>query len=132
MAHEQCPDVSTILCACAGDSNAGQAANQAAIDLHIEGIGRILCREAVAQRNEDMLSSGRRAERIVGIDGCAAACTKKTLEQAGLPVTDHVVVTDLGIRKRPHNDILDTRCITRIKNAVKARLESIPDGPFCS
>jgi len=132
MAKQPCPNGTTIVFACSGGANVGQVANQAAVDLHREGIGSMLCLARVSNCNEDMPAESRDAERIVGIDGCSAACARKTLEQAGLPPTDHVVVTDLGLEKKIHDGILDTKIVTRVKNAVKARLESIAGGPFCS
>jgi uncharacterized metal-binding protein len=46
-----------------------------------------------------MIESVRSAKRIVALDGCSVACAKKTIEHAGLTVTDWVCVTEEGIEK---------------------------------
>ncbi len=120
------------MCACSGTSNTGLAAHRAAVDLQQEGLGRLLCCTAVANCDEAMLRAGKNAERVVGIDGCSAACAKKSLEQAGISVTDYVVATNLGLKKEPLEGSPDTKSVARIKNAVKARLATIAGGPFCS
>jgi len=45
------------------------------------------------------VESAKSAKRIVALDGCDVACAKKTIEHAGLLVTDWVCVTDEGIAK---------------------------------
>ena len=54
-----------------------------------------------------MVESARSAKRIVAIDGCSVACAKKTIEHAGLPVTDWVCVTNAGISKNHEFNIVD-------------------------
>ena len=45
-------------------------------------------------------------KKIVAIDGCQTACARKTLEHAGLKVTDWICVTEEGITKN-HRLLLD-------------------------
>jgi len=122
----------TVIFTCSGASNVGRIAEQAAVDMQQEGLGCMGCLAGIGSHDENIRVEARNAERIVGIDGCADACSRKALEQAGLDVTDHVVVTDLGVQKKTHAAILDSTIIARVKNAVKARLETVPAGPFCS
>ena len=44
-----------------------------------------------------MVESARGAKRIVALDGCQVACAKKTIEHAGITVTDWICVTEHGI-----------------------------------
>lgn len=125
-------EAATVVFSCSGGTNVGQVANQAAVELHREGIGSMRCLAGIGSGDESLLSEGRTAERVVGIDGCPAACARKALEQAGLALTDHVIVTDLGLEKKPHGDMPDAKNVTRVKNAVKARLDTVAGGPFCS
>lgn len=46
-----------------------------------------------------MVESARGAKRIVALDGCQVACAKKTIEHAGITVTDWICVTEHGISK---------------------------------
>lgn len=123
-------DTQTVIFTCSGAANVGQIANQAAVDLQQEGIGRMLFLAGIGSHNEDIIALGRSADRVVGIDGCPVACTKKVLEHAGVSMTDHVVVTDLSLAKKPYDGSIDTDAVTRVKNAVKGRLESVAGGPF--
>src|SRR4030042_1310537 len=84
---------------CSGGSNCGQIANQAAVKLDEEGVGKIYCLAGIAAHIKGMVESARAAKRIVALDGCQVACAKKAIEHAGLTVTDWVCVTDEGIAK---------------------------------
>ena len=127
MGNNSCRSKRTVVFSCAGAYNVGQIANQAASDLQQEGMAEALCLSAVACYDE-AIAMARNADRIVGIDGCESACTKQSLQRAGLGITDHVTVTGLCIAKKDHDGTVDIKAVTRVKNAVKARLESIPGG----
>ncbi len=122
MANECCSGKTTVLFTCSGAANVGQIANQAAVDLQQEGIAKMLCLAGIGSHNSGMIASGRGADRVIGIDGCPVACTKKALEHAEVPMTDYVVVTELGFKKQPHDGVLDTDAVARVKDAVKRRL----------
>jgi len=94
-----CKGEEVVLLPCSGGSNCGQIANQVAVQLTEEGVGNIYCLAGIGAHIKGMVESARSAKRIVAIDGCAVACAKKTLEHAGLAVTDWVCVTDEGIKK---------------------------------
>jgi uncharacterized metal-binding protein len=123
-------DTQTVIFTCSGAANVGQIANQAAVDLQQAGVATMLCLAGIGSHNEDMIALGKHADRVVGIDGCPVACTKNALEHAEVSMTDHVVVTDLNLAKKPFNGSIDTDAVTRVKNAVKGRLESVAGGPF--
>ena len=78
----------------------------------------------------DHVTLGQDAYRVVGIDGCPITCTKKTLEHARLSITDHVVATNLSLVKKPQDGTIDAGAVTRVKNAVKGRLDSIAGGQY--
>ena len=129
MGNNSCTITRTVIFSCSGSYNVGQIANQAALDLQQEGVAPMLCLSAVASQQEDTLTLARTADRVVGIDGCNRACTKKNLERAGLHMTDHVIATDLHLAKKPHDGTVDAGAVLRVTNAVKGRLDSI-DGGF--
>jgi uncharacterized metal-binding protein len=130
MANESCSLTRTVVFTCSGAANVGQIANQAAVDLQQERIATMLCHAAIGSHNEDMIALGRSADRVVGIDGCSVACTKNALEHAEVPMTDHIVVTNLSLTKKPHDGMLDANAVTRVKNAVKGRLKSVAGGQY--
>ncbi len=98
---------------CSGGSNCGQIANQAAVSLDTLGVGKIYCLAGLAAHIGGMVESARSAKRLVAIDGCQVACARKTIEHAGLKVTDWICVTDEGINKS-HNFLLEQADIERI------------------
>ena len=71
-----------------------------------------------------MIESARSAKRLVAIDGCQVACAKKTIQHAGLTVTNWICVTDEGISKS-HNLLLEEGEIEYITKKIK-RLLSKP------
>jgi len=119
MANECCSGTTTVLFTCSGAANVGQVANQAAVDLQQEGIGKMLGLAGIGSHNSGMIASGRGADRVVGIDGCPVACTKKALEHAEVPMTDYVVVTELGFKKQPHDGVVDKEAVEKVKAEIR-------------
>jgi uncharacterized metal-binding protein len=88
-----------IFLTCAGASNCGQIANQAAVTLDKEGLGRMYCLAGMGAHNKGMVESAKSVDRTAVIDGCPTACAKTTAEHAGLVVTDWFCVRQMGIDK---------------------------------
>jgi uncharacterized metal-binding protein len=88
-----------IFFSCSGASNCGQIANQVAVKLTEEGVGKMFCIAGLGAHNEGMIQAAKSADRIVAIDGCNTACSRKVLDHLGLTVTDCICVTDMGIEK---------------------------------
>lgn len=84
---------------CSGQANTGQISNQAAIQLSDEGYGSFVCTALLASGSESLVERGREVQEVVAIDGCGMDCARKILEQAKVPVHQHLVVTDLGVTK---------------------------------
>jgi len=120
-----CKGEEVVLLPCSGGSNCGQIANQAAIKLTEEGVGNIYCLAGIGAHIKGMVESARSAERIVALDGCPVACAKKTIEHAGLVVTDWVCVTEEGIVKN-HEFDLPPEHIAVIARRAKESLARTP------
>ena len=99
------PNEILIFC-CAGSSNVGQIANQAAIRLAQEDIGRYFCLAGIGGHVSGMIESTKAGKMLIAIDGCPVGCAKKTLEHAGFKIDEYVQVTDLGIEKNHDLNIL--------------------------
>jgi len=98
-ANECCSsDVKTVL-ACSGASNVGQITNEVGKRLDTEGLARFFCVAGVGAKVSGMVESVRAANKVLVLDGCAVACAKRCMDQAGLANYEYVVVTDLGIAK---------------------------------
>jgi uncharacterized metal-binding protein len=116
-----CTPEETILLPCSGGSNCGQIANQAAINLDTQGIGKVYCLAGIGAKLPAFIEKAKAVKKIVAIDGCQVACAKNIVENAGLKVTDWVCVTDEGIAKS-HTFVLKQTDVTTISQKVKASL----------
>jgi uncharacterized metal-binding protein len=103
---------------CSGGSNTGQMANQAAVELTQEGFGKIYCLAGIGGRLSGFVQSAKDIEQMIVIDGCEVACGRATLESAGVPLKNHLVVTELGIVKNKDFN-LKPEDVAAVKHAVK-------------
>ncbi len=110
-----CKAEDIVILPCSGGSNCGQIANQVAVKLTEDNIGHIYCLAGIGAHIDGMIESVRTTKRIVAIDGCSVACARKTIEHAGLQVTDWICVTEQGIEKN-HNFSIEEENIRRISN----------------
>lgn len=94
-----CEASEVLIFPCSGGSNCGQIANQVAVELTVGNVGKIYCLAGIGAHESVMLDTARAARRVVAIDGCSVACAKKTIEHAGITVTDWVCVTEEGVAK---------------------------------
>jgi uncharacterized metal-binding protein len=118
----ECSAEEITILPCSGGSNCGQIANQVAVSLDVLGVGHIYCLAGIGAHIDGMVESVRGAKRIVALDGCQVACARKTIEHAGLKVTDWICVTDEGISKS-HNLLLEQQDIEFITQRTKELLE---------
>lgn len=110
-----CEPDEIIIFSCAGSSNVGQIANQAAIKLTRSGIGRYFCLAGIGGHVSGMIESTKAGRMIVAIDGCSVACAKKTLEHTGFQINEYVQTTDLAIEKN-HEFNLDPSDVEKVTN----------------
>ena len=103
---------------CSGGSNTGQLANRAAVELTREGFGKMYCLAGIGGRLSGFVESAKGVEQMMVIDGCDLACGKATLEGAGVPLKNYLVVTDLGIEKNKDFDLKPEE-LEMVKHAVK-------------
>ena len=88
-----------IMLPCSGASNVGQLSNNAAVELHREGYGRLYCLAGIGAGREIFITEARKARILIAVDGCEAGCATLLLEKNGMACTQHLIVTDLGIAK---------------------------------
>jgi uncharacterized metal-binding protein len=101
-----------IIFACSGASNVGELSNAAAVALTNEGFGNKACTASLAIRTPSVMKKVEDADEIVVIDGCPVECAGKIAAGAGIEPDQHVVITELGIKKigdmTVHEDDLET------------------------
>ena len=111
----------TLIFTCAGAAYSGQVANRSGVQLMEQGAGSLFCIAAVAADVPAKMDRARQAGRRIAIDGCEDHCVRKVLEKAGLAADVHVVLTDMGIEKKPAqpNLISDAR---KVVESVKLKM----------
>jgi uncharacterized metal-binding protein len=119
MAEECCvPGGNVMILACSGRSNVGQLANQAAVELTQEGLGKMYCLAGIGGHLGGFVQSAKDVPEMVAIDGCSVGCAKAILENADVPLKGYVVLTDLGIEKNKAFKLKQEE-IRRVKEAVR-------------
>ena len=88
-----------LLFACAGGSSVGQLSNDACRELTREGKGKISCLAGIGGHIAGIVGMAQTADAVVDVDGCGVKCALKALEAASVPVTQHIVLTELGFAK---------------------------------
>ena len=119
-----CESNDILIFCCAGSSNVGQIANQAAVRLAQEGVGRYFCLAGIGGHVSGMIESTKAGKLLVAIDGCSVGCAKKTLEHTGFDLGEYVQVTDLGMEKNHDLNILDPdieKVVLRLKSQISKR-----------
>ncbi|MBF0528081.1 MAG: putative zinc-binding protein [Deltaproteobacteria bacterium] len=109
---------SLMILSCSGGSNVGQLANQAAVELTQEGFGKMFCLAGIGGQLQGFVQSAKDVEAMVAIDGCEVGCAKATLAAAGVPLKNHLVLTELGLTKNK-NFSLNRTDIDMVKAAVR-------------
>jgi uncharacterized metal-binding protein len=98
--------VKTLILACSGGSNTGQASNRAMIELDKKGMGNAYCLAGIGADMSGFIESARTANTIL-IDGCPVGCGTKSFEKHGITPTQYIVITELGIEKSHNFDNLE-------------------------
>ncbi|MBP7746561.1 MAG: putative zinc-binding protein [Phycisphaerae bacterium] len=111
----------TLIFTCAGAAYSGQVANRTGVQLMEQGAGSLFCIAAVAAGIDQKMERARHAGTRVALDGCEDQCVRKTLEKAGLSAHVHVVLTEMGVEKKPAqpNMISDAK---KVVDLVKQKL----------
>ena len=113
-----CEPNEIIIFSCAGSSNVGQIANQAAIKLTQEGIGRYFCLAGIGGHVSGMIESTKAGKMLIAIDGCPVACAKKTLEHAGFQIQEYVQTTDLLDIEKDHQFNVDVADVGKVSDHI--------------
>jgi uncharacterized metal-binding protein len=88
-----------ILYSCSGCSDAGELADRVARQLDQEGVAEMSCLAGIGGRVKPLMIKGRKARKIVVVDGCPLNCARHTLINAGFEKFQHIALHDLGHRK---------------------------------
>ncbi|WP_346836363.1 putative zinc-binding protein [Ralstonia solanacearum] len=93
-----------LVYACSGCSSVAQAANHLAVKLDREGKAEMSCISGVGGGVRSLVKTARSGCPVLALDGCALACVKACLANAGVQPDIHLVLNQLGARKRYQAD----------------------------
>lgn len=77
-------------------------ANYLALALDRSGSAEMSCIAGVGGGVAPLVKLARSGRTVVAIDGCPLACARQCLAREGVTPDRHVVLSDLGVRKRLH------------------------------
>lgn len=93
-----------LVYSCSGCSSAAQMANHLALALDRSGVAEMSCIAGVGGGVAPLVKLARSGRPVLAIDGCPLACARQCLAQQGVEPAKHVMLNELGVRKRMHAD----------------------------
>lgn len=116
-----------LVYACSGCSNVAQLANQLAVELDRSGAAQMSCISGVGGGVAALVKLAQSGRPILALDGCPLACCQACLAQAGVQADQHVLLSELAIRKRHGRDCtVDEQ--QQAAHAVRAALMQLTGG----
>jgi|SRR5690554_4399788 len=93
-----------LVYSCSGCSNVAQLANTVAVMLDRKGLAEMSCIAGVGGDVPALLKKAQSGRVVVALDGCLLQCTKATLARHNITPDHWVLLTELGVKKRQHQD----------------------------
>ncbi|MCP3750618.1 putative zinc-binding protein [Pseudomonas sp. SBB6] len=93
-----------LVYSCSGCSNVAQLANNVALRLDREGLAEMSCIVGVGGHVPALVNKARSGRPILALDGCPLQCVASCLQQHGLQADQHLILSQLGLRKRYGED----------------------------
>jgi uncharacterized metal-binding protein len=114
-----CCGANSAIFPCVGGSNVGQLSNKIAIELEKEGFGNLMCTAGIGGRVSGIMKSAEASDKIIVIDGCPLNCARNTLELAGFKVDNHIIISELGIKKNKDKDLKENEISEALEKTLK-------------
>ncbi|MFZ3285749.1 MAG: putative zinc-binding protein [Telluria sp.] len=93
-----------LVYSCSGCSSAAQMANHLAVQLDRRGVAEMSCIAGVGGNVASLVKVAQSGRAILALDGCPLECVKNSLAQRGVAPTSHVLLHELGVKKRYRTD----------------------------
>lgn len=93
-----------LVYSCSGCSNVAQLANTLAVRLDRAGLAEMSCIAGVGGRVASLVSKVNSGRPILAIDGCRLQCVRGCLDQHGVRASEHLVLSEQGLKKRYGED----------------------------
>ncbi len=117
----------TVIFVCAGAADVGELTDRAARGLQREGVAVMSCLAGIGARDEDMMANAMFAGRVLLMDGCPMACSRRTFELAGVKRFIHFDMSEAGLRKGQSPVTEENIC--RVMCHAKQLLAASSPGP---
>jgi len=112
-----------LVYACSGCSNVAQLANNIALSLDQHGDAEMSCIAGVGGHVPKLVKTAKSGRPIIALDGCALACVANCLKKHGIKANNHIILSELGLKKRYKTAFNETECetiTTDIRNRIAA------------
>ena len=117
-------DQQPLVYSCSGCSSAAQLANRLAITLDRQGHAEMSCIAGVGGDVPSLVKLAKSGRPVVALDGCVLVCVKNCLARHGVKPAAHHVLSDMGIRKKYHQDF-DPADVERLLPAIVGSLPAV-------
>ncbi len=116
-----------LVYSCSGCSNAAQLANDIAVKLDQEKIAEMSCIAGVGGGVRPLVKTAKSNREIIVLDGCPLTCAKHCLENQQVPITQHIDISKLGVKKKYHekcNQETSSRVWNEVLEIIKNKITS--------
>lgn len=93
-----------LVYSCSGCSNVAQLANSLAVRLDRAGLAEMSCIAGVGGRVASLVNKASSGRPILALDGCRLQCVRGCLDQHGVTADVHLILSNLGLKKRYGED----------------------------
>jgi len=93
-----CQEAGVLIFPCSGASDVGELSDHVARKMAKCGRASMFCLAGIGAHISGMIEFAKATTKIIAIDGCQVACSKKTLEHAGFKVMEFNL-KDMGFEK---------------------------------
>ncbi len=107
-----------LVYACSGCSSVAQLANDLAVELDRTAQAQMSCISGVGGGVASLVKLARSGRPILALDGCALACVKACLANAGVLADTHLILNQNGAKKRYHAD-----CSEAERNLIRLQVQ---------
>jgi uncharacterized metal-binding protein len=88
-----------VVYVCGGSADVGELTDRAARRMDREGLASMSCLAGIGARDADITFKAEYATRVLLMDGCPKACSRRTFENAKLHRFAHFDLSALGLPK---------------------------------
>ena len=88
-----------VVYVCGGSADVGELTDRAARQMKREGLASMSCLAGIGARDPNMMFNAEYATRVLLMDGCPKACSRRTFQHANLNRFVHFDMSAVGLCK---------------------------------